>query len=174
MDRETNRGRRGSDSSIDDDDDDDDTFQILTAESLFSTLLSRVRLNFFRFASSQLTILVPMDQVRQLTRRNQRTENPADPFVVFRNASRFASPAPSSTGRSRTTDADMQRDTEDMSQMSSPGCTSPTHHNNNRNSTGSDLLANSASKQGFWNNVYTRASSVASESDTRSQISFHL
>ena len=63
----------------------------------------------------------------------------------------------------------MQRDSEDISQMSSPGCSSPTHHNNNnRNSTGSDLLAASASKQGFWNNVYTRASSVASESDTRS------
>jgi hypothetical protein len=44
--RETSRGRRGSDSSIDDDiDDDDDTFQILTAESLFSTLLSRVRVS---------------------------------------------------------------------------------------------------------------------------------
>lgn len=36
------RSRRGSGSSIDDDDD-DETFQILTAESLFSTLLSRVR-----------------------------------------------------------------------------------------------------------------------------------
>lgn len=35
--------RNGSASSCDDDDDDDDdTFQILTAENLFSTLLSRV------------------------------------------------------------------------------------------------------------------------------------
>ncbi|XP_046441064.1 nascent polypeptide-associated complex subunit alpha, muscle-specific form-like isoform X7 [Daphnia pulex] len=150
---ETSRGRRGSDSSIDDDiDDDDDTFQILTAESLFSTLLSRVR---------------------QLTKRNQRAEsNAADPFVVFRNSSRFTSPAPSAGGRSRATDvSDIHREFEDASsQMSTPGCTSPNahhHNNNNRNSTGSDLLAGSASNKGFWNNVYSRASSVASESDAR-------
>ena len=50
--RETSRGRRGSDSSIDDDiDDDDDTFQILTAESLFSTLLSRVCVIVFVFVN---------------------------------------------------------------------------------------------------------------------------
>ncbi|XP_046649150.1 mucin-5AC-like isoform X5 [Daphnia pulicaria] len=150
---ETSRGRRGSDSSIDDDiDDDDDTFQILTAESLFSTLLSRVR---------------------QLTKRNQRAEsNAADPFVVFRNSSRFTSPAPSAGGRSRATDvSDIHREFEDASsQISTPGCTSPNahhHNNNNRNSTGSDLLAGSASNKGFWNNVYSRASSVASESDAR-------
>ncbi|XP_057371289.1 uncharacterized protein LOC130692231 [Daphnia carinata] len=142
---ESARGRRGSDSSIDDDiDDDDDTFQILTAESLFSTLLSRVR---------------------QLTKRNQRADNPTDPFVMFRNSSRFTSPAPSG-GRSRATDVtDIHREFEEAS----PRCTSPNvhHNNNNRNSTGSDLLTGSANNKGFWNNVYSRASSVASESDAR-------
>ncbi|KAI9564094.1 hypothetical protein GHT06_007832 [Daphnia sinensis] len=150
---ESARGRRGSDSSIDDDiDDDDDTFQILTAESLFSTLLSRVR---------------------QLTKRNQRADNPTDPFVMFRNSSRFTSPAPSSGGRSRATDVtDIHREFEETStMMSSPRCTSPNvqlhHNNNNRNSIGSDLLTGAASNKGFWNNVYSRASSVASESDAR-------
>ena len=113
-------------------------------------------------------------QVRQLTKRNQRGENnAADPFVVFRNSSRFTSPAPSTGGRSRATDvSDIHREFEDASsQMSTPGCTSPNahhhHNNNNRNSTGSDLLTGSASNKGFWNNVYSRASSVASESDAR-------
>jgi hypothetical protein len=67
--------------------------------------------------------------------------------------------------------SDIHREFEDASsQMSTPGCTSPNahhHNNNNRNSTGSDLLAGSASNKGFWNNVYSRASSVASESDAR-------
>jgi len=47
-------GGSGS-SGDDDDDDDDDTFQILTAESLFSTLLNRVRI-----PSAQLFIIWPI------------------------------------------------------------------------------------------------------------------
>lgn len=67
---------------------------------------------------------------------------------------------------------DIHREFEEAStMMSSPRCTSPNvqhhHNNNNRNSTGSDLLTGAASNKGFWNNVYSRASSVASESDAR-------